>query len=177
MSSSLGATVKDIRESSMQNSMRNKGFNTLDVSYNFKLADIIYRFLTGKDNRLPSYEYVDKVVAKQLEGRKSRKEKGRGVIVALGCGMCIYYERNDTTCNLTVEHETILKPSKSRFDVISEDQHEAFIHTVLGFNSVTTEPVDPEAEPIFSPNRVKILMEYLKAYSLMHTDTKKKVGK
>ena len=44
MSTSLGATDKDIKESTMQNTMRNRGFSALDVSYNYKLADIIYCF-------------------------------------------------------------------------------------------------------------------------------------
>ncbi len=163
----IGTTIKNLQDYSVQNSMRDNTVIAQSSDVNARLAIYFYNFLVGKSNKLPSHEYVDKVMDAELRKNQAVNSE-RPVLISMACGMTVFCDASDEK-HLIVEEETPITPTRSRFDKITHNGYNAYrIRPNLDVN-MYYEEINPEKEPLFVPRRVELLQNYLKEYSLRST--------
>ena len=162
MGDKTGAILKELKNSALQNSMRFDFGTTQSLDVNFGMAKSFYDFLVKKSNKLPIDEYIDRVVDKYSNKFESSS------LISVGCGLNVFYV-NSGEKGLLSEIETPISPSKLRIDKISCNEHSAYIISTSDANVFYNE-IDVEKEPLFLPSRVKTFQNYLKQYSLRHSE-------
>ena len=160
-----GAILKSIKDSSMQNSMRDDSLGIQSSDLNSSLAICFYNFLVGKAAKLPIHEFIDKITDIELRKNQPDTLKPRSILISMACRMNVSYVDSDERY-LIVEEETPLSPSKSRFDQITHKGYKAYTIRTISYIRSDYEDISPEEQPIFSPRRVELFQNYLKEYSL-----------
>lgn len=155
MSTEFGNLLKNIKNSTMQNVMRNNSTVSTDINLNFKIAYYIYNYLVGKDNKLPSYNYLSRVIDEVWLSQD---------VISSGCGITVFCKNKK---DLYIEIETPITPKTRRVDLITADVYEAYKCIDSENDRVENlTMINPEINPIFNPQRVKILQNYFKKYTL-----------
>ncbi len=134
--------IQELKSKNMQSSMR-PGRVEVSTELDWKLAYIFNNYLSGKDDRLPSFEFIDKLL-----------ESTRNYSISMGYGIII--DRN-----LRLNIEDMIRPDVARVDVISRDGYKAY---ELYQETGTTRDIDIEKYPRFDRNRVEKLTMYIDEY-------------
>ena len=145
MNNNIGGLVSNLKQSNMQNTMRELSqFPLLDVNRGTMLSGYFYEFLLGKSNKLPTHEFLSKITALAQYDLET---------ISIGYGMII-------SKNLTLTIDTLLEDER-RTDRITADSYSAY-----KYDSSSTRAIDIDVEkyPLFNISRIKAVQNYLTEY-------------
>lgn len=152
--------VEGLKTRNLQRSMmQNQNLNSIDSNKNFTLATYFYNYLSGRSNKLPTYEYLNKILTEEIN-------EGTFTLVSFGYGLSVFFEENETDKFFYIEYVEPINNSTSRIEKITPSLHEAYFA-----NLVRIVPIDLNEFPIFKEVRVMALQKYLKEYSLNYIQT------
>lgn len=157
MSAGIGNIVKQLKNYNEQSSFKEKDVVLSELpKVNWKLAYCINSFLVGSINGLPKFEYINEVVNEydaltQLNLSRKYISSCGGTVVSFDNGV------------LVIESTEEINKNKTRCDLISCHEYEAYIIVYSNFNSKVVE-IDTKEKPKFEEGRIKFLQNYLKEY-------------
>ena len=176
----VGGIVKSAVETNMQSSLHSSGKYIREADVDSKLAIAYYRFLMGHDNRVPSYDYINKLLSQALNQTDEIQANidiwddieevrysdiSRSKLISMGGSVKVYYYAPNNKPSLIIQFETPIEnpvyDSIARIDTISSDDHTAYYTYLTG-----PKTIDVDQKVLFQKGRIKFLQEYLKNYSL-----------
>ena len=153
--------VKKEQAKTIQNNLNSHGNFSDDINKDYKLALYFYNFLQGKSDKLPTDEFISKVIS---------MNKGKYGLISLACGLTVNVTLNDYLEQIILENVEPINQGITRIDKIASDLYEAYI--LNSFNKI--EEIDVNEFPLFDKNRINYLQKYLKQYKFDNIDSKAK---
>lgn len=149
----LGIT-QGLKSEAMQQSLNESSFGKVDLESDNKIAHIMYNFLTGKINQLPSYDFIEQII-----------NNSKNNTVSIACGLQI-------TKDFEITIEEPVDERKFRIDTITPDEHTAIFISDAGVRNI-----DLDELPKFSSQRVAYLQKYLSDFYQLTIENVQNSGK
>ena len=151
----VSALARREEDATLQKQIGNQGNYVKESFVDYKLAMYFHNFLMGVSNKLPSYEFIDKVIA--LNDQESRLQ-----VISMGYGLSVYIYGEKSKRYIVLENTTRVSNSVERIDKISFNSHFAYTLDFSGH----VESLDVEEFPIFKKERIIYLQKHLNNYRL-----------
>ena len=149
MSLEIGNIVKQQQASTMQGMMQEKEYK-YDSDIDSLMAMYVYYFLEGKNDRMPTFSSVDKLIEK--ERKSTQLEAG---LISTGYGVSVKFD--EISRILEIECVEKIKSATYRVDKITADDYSAYVVTEGGI----PKPIDVNELPRFSNDRVRKIKMYI----------------
>ena len=144
----------------MQKHINNLRNNPEELGKDYKLAMYFHNFLSSKSNKLPNYDFLNKIIS-----ANSKNTSLEVISIALGLSVLLF--NLDNTNYFQLEIITRITDGINRIDKISSSSYDAYTIDWSGH----IEDVDIEEFPMFDSKRVLHLQKYLAQYQLNKMNT------
>ena len=151
MNNQVGGIVGNLKDNNMQNSMRNNSKVLETINKDYKLAMYFYNFLSGINDKLPKYEYVDQVI--------NLHKLNNHQLISLAYGISVYVDSINDDKYLSLEYVSPISDTTIRVDKISSNSYSAYTRSIT-----TIEDLDTKEFPVFKEEKIKYLQAYLQLY-------------
>lgn len=172
MGNKTGEILKQVKQNNEQSIFQTNVFANVQQIVDWKLAYYIYSFLIGRSNKLPHYEYINKVVNEYDDLYANNSNVMNDKAISIGAGIIVRF--NDGI--LTVESEEPITNATNRYDFISDSEYRAYTRTIQvvdGDSRATVVGIDVKEMPRYDEKRIEYLQKHLKGYMESYTKTPK----
>lgn len=160
MNNRVGGIVGDLKDNNMQESMRGNDKGREGINLDYKLSMYFYNFLSEKSDKLPTYEFIDKIVSMYSYNTSYQ-------IISVGFGISVFVSIIDGERYINIEVNSPINENVVRIDKISKDSHDAY-----ATNSFFVDNIDVEEFPLYNKERVSYLRKYLREYRYNNENSK-----